>query len=410
MQFHHATLPNGLTVLGETNASALSVAMGFFVRTGSRDEIGDESGVSHFLEHMVFKGTERRDALQVNRDFDRIGADNNAFTSEEMTVYYASVLPEYMQPSLDILADILRPSLRDSDFQTEKKVIKDEIARYEVRPEWAAYDQSRKLFFGDHPLGHSILGTRESVDALTSRQMMDYFLRRYSAANVIAVAAGNYNWDEFLASVGAKCGSWNGGPVAARRREETKPRPGLQIIPREKTTQEYVMMWAPGPSAESPLRYAAHVLTSIIGDYTGSRLYWELVDPGFADSADISYVDGDAAGAFLLSYSCQPETAAANLKIVERVAAEIQRDGVTDDELRVARTRLAAREVRGSERTHRRMLGVGRDWIYLNEYRTLDDELAAVDAVNHAAIRELLDRYPLRDWMTVALGPLEKFD
>ncbi len=409
--FHQTTLPNGLQILGETNSSALSVALGFFVRTGARDEVAGESGVSHFLEHMVFKGTERRDAIQVNRDFDKIGADNNAFTSEEMTCYHAAVLPEYVPQALDILADILRPSLRENDFQTEKKVIKDEIARYEVRPDWSVYDQSRKRFFGDHPLGQSILGTRESIDALAREQMLDYFRRRYAAGNIVAVAAGNFEWDAFVNLVREHCGEWNGAKAAMPRQKAEAPRrPGLHTIPREKLNQEYVMMWAPAPPADSPLRYAAHVLTSIIGDYTGSRLYWALVDPGLADSADISYIDADGAGAFLLSFSCQPESAAQNLATVRRVLDEVQTKGVTDDELRVARTRLAAREVRGNERTHRRMLAVGRDWLYLNQYRTLDDELAAVDAVDQKAIRDLLARYPLRDLMTVALGPLDRLE
>src|SRR6478735_5747882 len=139
MTFHQHTLPNGLTILGETNPAALSVAVGFFVKTGSRDETPEVSGVSHFLEHMVFKGTPRRTALDVNRDFDKIGADYNAFTSEENTVFYSAILPEYLPQAVDILADILRPSLRDDDFNMEKKVIIEEIGMYEDRPGWSAY-------------------------------------------------------------------------------------------------------------------------------------------------------------------------------------------------------------------------------------------------------------------------------
>src|SRR3954454_9997237 len=127
MQFHHHRLPNGLNIIGETSPSARSVAIVFFVRTGSRDETPAECGVSHFLEHMVFKGTPRRTAWDVNRDFDKIGANYNAFTSEENTVFYAAVLPEYLPPALDILADILRPTLRPEDFDTEKNVIIEEI-------------------------------------------------------------------------------------------------------------------------------------------------------------------------------------------------------------------------------------------------------------------------------------------
>ncbi|MCX7701364.1 MAG: insulinase family protein [Gemmataceae bacterium] len=409
MPFHHLTLPNGLQVLGETNPGALSVAVGFFVRTGARDERDNESGVSHFLEHMAFKGTERRDAIQVNRDFDRIGADNNAFTSEELTVYHASVLPEYLPQVFDILADILRPALREDDFLTEKNVIKDEIARYEVRPEWLVYDISRRRYFGEHPLGRSILGTRESIDALTREQMLDYFRRRYAASNIIVSVAGNFDWNELVALTERHCGDWNGLHVPPRQLSESPCRAGLELISRERFNQEYVMMWAPGPAANSPCRFAAAVLDSIIGDYTGSRLYWELVDPGLVESADFSYLDAEGAGAYLVSFICSPEKTASNLEIVRRVLRQVQEHGVTDEELRTARTRLASREVRSHERTHRRMLSIGDDWIYLNQYRTLDDELAAIDSVDAKAIRELLERYPLRDFMTVALGPLAKF-
>src|SRR5256885_2890839 len=140
MPFHHPVLPNGLTIIGETSPSARSAAVGFFVRTGSRDETPEVSGVSHFLEHMVFKGTPNRTALDVNQDFDRIGAHYNAFTSEENTVFYAAILPEYLPEAVDILADILRPSLRGEDFELEKKVIIEEIGMYEDQPMWAAHD------------------------------------------------------------------------------------------------------------------------------------------------------------------------------------------------------------------------------------------------------------------------------
>src|SRR5258708_16825137 len=167
MTFHQHTLSNGLTILGETNPAALSVAVAFWVKTGSRDETAEISGVSHFLEHMVFKGTPRRNAITVNKDFSRIGADNNAWTSEENTAFHAVVLPEFLPEVVDVLADILRPSLRGEDFDTEKKVILDEIVRYEVQPGWAVYDHARKQFYNGHPLGNSVLGTTASITALT---------------------------------------------------------------------------------------------------------------------------------------------------------------------------------------------------------------------------------------------------
>ena len=222
MTFHQHTLPNGLTILGETNPAALSVAVAFWVKTGSRDETSDVSGVSHFLEHMVFKGTPRRDAFAVNRDFSRIGADNNAWTSEENTVFHAVVLPEFLPEVVDVLADILRPSLRGEDFDTEKKVILDEIVRYEVQPGWAVYDHARKNFYAGHPLGNSVLGTTESITALTRDQMADYFGRRYVAPNIVAVAAGNFDWPKFVALVEKACGHWpTGEPPRGPQRTET---------------------------------------------------------------------------------------------------------------------------------------------------------------------------------------------
>src|SRR5712692_5532805 len=165
MAFHDQVLKNGLQIIGETSPSARSVAVGFFVRTGARDETDDVSGVTHFLEHMVFKGTPHRTALDVNRDFDRIGAHYNAFTSEENTVFYAAILPEYLPPAVDILADILRPSLRDEDFDMEKNVIIEEIGMYEDQPMWSAYDAAKRAYFAEHPLGNTVLGSKGTITA-----------------------------------------------------------------------------------------------------------------------------------------------------------------------------------------------------------------------------------------------------
>src|SRR5262249_6216923 len=192
--FHKHTLANGLQIIGETSPSARSVAIGFFVRTGSRDETPEVSGVTHFLEHMIFKGSERRSYLDVHRDFDRIGAHYHAYTSEENTVLYAALLPEYLPQAVDLLADILRPSLRGEDFDMEKNVIIEEIGMYEDQPMWSAYDHAKKAFFAEHPLGNSILGTPESITALRREQMHAYFQRRYVAPNITVVAAGNFDW------------------------------------------------------------------------------------------------------------------------------------------------------------------------------------------------------------------------
>ncbi|MBY0523671.1 MAG: insulinase family protein [Gemmataceae bacterium] len=410
MSFHNEVLPNGLRIIGETSPSARSVSLGFFVRTGARDEAPEVSGVSHFLEHMVFKGTPHRSALEVNRDFDRIGADYNAFTSEENTVFHAAVLPEYLPQSVDILADILRPSLRDEDFDMEKKVIIEEIGMYDDQPMWSAYDQAKRIFFADHPLGNSILGTKESVGGLKREQMHEYFQRRYVASNVMVVVAGNFDWSRFVGLVQDKCGSWQAGPIGRDHMREATISSALKVVPRAKVTQEHVFEICPGPPPQSPLRYAAEALAMAIGDDSGSRLYWELVDPGLADSADTGFHEYDGAGAFYTSFSCAPERTEENLAIVQNVMDDVQNKGITEDELRQAKSKVTSRVVRGNERPKGRMQAIGMTWTYLNEYRTVDDEVQAFDAVDLKQVREVLDRYPINRLTTLALGPVEKLE
>ena len=409
MPFHTHTLPNGLQIIGETNPAALCVALAFWVKTGARDETPDVSGVSHFLEHMVFKGTEKRNAFAVNRDFSKIGADNNAFTSEENTVFHASFLPEFLPEAVDVLADIMRPSLRQADFDTEKSVILDEIVRYEVQPGWATYDNARRIHFGDHPLGNSILGTTDDIKRLQCDQMQAYFSKRYVGPNIQVVAAGNYDWPRLVELAEKACAHWPTGTVERKDRRETKGVGGMHVLtrPRDKVSQQYALMISSAPSAESPLRYAAAMLATAIGDYTGSRLFWALTDPGLAEEAGMGADECDAAGAYYTSFNCDPENASECYGIVREVLEDVQQNGLSADEFEQAKTKIVSREVRAGERTHRRMLTIAKDWAYLGQYRTLDDELAAWDAVDLTMIRELLDRYPLTEYTTTTLGPLE---
>ncbi|MDB5310493.1 MAG: ptrA 1 [Gemmataceae bacterium] len=410
MPFHTHTLPNGLQLIGETSPSARSAALGFFVRTGSRDETPDVAGVSHFLEHMMFKGTPRRTALDVNLDFDRIGASYNAYTSEENTVYYAAVLPEYLPRAVDILADILRPSLRTEDFDTEKQVILEEIGMYEDQPGWAAGDHARRIYYAGHPLGNSVLGSKESVTALARDQMHAYFARRYSPTNIVVSAAGNFEWDGFVQLIAAACSKWEPGEAGRTNRTEWGGVGGLHVLTREKVQQEHVMFMAGGPPADSPLRYAADTLALAVGDDSGSRLYWALVDPGLAESADCSYHENDGSGCAYASYSCEPDQVAGNLEIVRKVLADVQRGSITEDELRQAKSKIASRVVRGSERPMGRMQAIASAWTYTGEYRDVDTELANFDAVTLADVRAYLDRYPIDKTTVIAFGPVAKLE
>ena len=404
MQFRHTTLENGLQVIAELNEQARSVASGFFVRAGSRDEAPEIAGVSHFLEHMVFKGTERRDALAVNRDFDRVGAKHNAQTSEEDTVYHATCLPEYLPKTFAVLADILRPTLREEDFETEKKVIIEEIRMYLDNPMMVAYEAAKAAHFTPHPLGQSVLGTIESITALTSAQMRDYFARRYSPANIVLAVAGKVGWDQVVDLAREHCGHWTG---AAATREATVPRGtgAFQAILRAEDRQQTVLGVADAPPLESDDRYAAALLTTILGDHTGSRLYWDLIDPGHADGVEISYQDYNGAGAFYTFLSCEPEQAQENLGRIADAYHLIQSEGPTAEELTQAQNKVLARTVLRSERPMGRLMPLGFHWTYRREHLPVDREMQAYSAVTVADVRRVLDRWPLLPMTIVSVGP-----
>lgn len=273
---------------------------------------------------------------------------------------------------------------------------------------WSAYDRAKRIYFADHPLGNSILGTPESIRALKRDQMYAYFERRYTAPNITVVGAGNFDWPHLVDLVQKHCGGWNSGPVG---RKEVRPAPGsgtFEVNTKSKVTQEHLILISPGPAADSPLRYAADTLALVVGDDSGSRLYWELVDPGLADSADTSFHDYEGTGSFYTSLSCDPDQAQENLAIAQGVLGAVQEGGITEEELRQAKSKILSRVVRGSERPMGRMQAIGMAWTYLHKYRTVDEELKAFDAVTVDAIREVLDSFPLDRVTTFALGPLEK--
>ncbi len=303
MEFREFVLPNGLEIVAECNPRAYATALGFFVDTGSRDELPELSGVSHFLEHMVFKGTPRRTADDVNRELDELGSHSNAYTSEEHTVYYATVLPEYQTEALDLLADIMRPSLRQDDFDTEKQVILEEILKYEDQPPFGAHEKCMAAFFQDHPLGNSILGTTASVSQLTSDAMRTYFNRRYSPGNLKLVASGRVDFEALVSAVRERCDWWE--PVPSRRvLAPADIHEGRQFFTKEMATQQYAVQITRGPAADDPDRHAARILATIVGDDSGSRLYWELVDTGLAEYAGMGPYEFQGTGIFMTYLCC----------------------------------------------------------------------------------------------------------
>ncbi|MEZ6053891.1 MAG: pitrilysin family protein [Planctomycetaceae bacterium] len=406
MSFHKHYLDNGLPVIAELSDDVHSSAVGFFVRTGSRDESPEIAGVSHFLEHMVFKGTEKYSADDVNRIFDEIGAKYNASTSEEITLFYAAVLPEYLPRAFELLASLMQPTLRSDDFDMEKQVILEEILMYEDMPTFSAYEKVMASHFADHPLGNSILGSNQSITDLTVDQMRAYHASRYQTANITLAVTGRANWAEVLRLAERHCSNWPQG-IPDRRTDEAHAVGQVEVFPREGSLQQHVMQIAAAPAAADDLRFAADLLSVIVGDDAGSRLYWELVDPGHAEAAEVGYNEYDGSGTWMTYLSCAPEETLTNLGRIQSVYERVNQEGVSEDELEQARNKALSRIVLRSERPMGRLSSLGSNWVYRNEYRSVTDDLNAYRAITPDDIRRLLERYPLAQTTTVAVGPLE---
>jgi predicted Zn-dependent peptidase len=398
-------LPNGLEIAAECNPSAYTMSMGFFVKTGARDESDDIAGVSHFLEHMVFKGTARRSADDVNRQFDEMGAYYNAYTNEESTVFYAAVLPEYQAATLDMLADILRPSLREEDFNVEKKVILEEIQMYEDQPPFGADEKCRAAFFGNHPLGRSVLGTLDSIKQLEVAAMRQYFERRYAPNNIVLVATGRVDFDALVADTERFCGAWKKADNA-RLKTPFEAKLGFHRIERPTANQQYALQMAVGPDADHPLRNAAKLLAMVLGDDTGSRLYWELIDPGVAEQVETGHGEYEGAGVFLTYLSCAPEDAEESLERLEKVYHDAEAEGFTEAEVQQAKSKVKSRLVLSSERPRGRLSLVAGDWVYRREYFTLEQELEHWAAIKADDLTEVLRQFPLSKSLTFSIGPL----
>jgi len=405
VNFKHFKLGNGLNVVAECRPSAVSVGIGFFVKAGARDESDALSGVSHFLEHMMFKGTEKRSALDITYEMGAIGAQANAFTSEESTVYYMAVLPEYFAKAMELLSDMMRSSLEQKEFDVEKKVILEEIALYQDRPTYVLLENALSTFFASHPAGNSVLGTIESISALTRDQMWEYFQSRYHPSNMVLAVSGNFSFEELEDLCNQHCGSWITG-FTTRERPLYHPHTGpiiKKVLRKQDLNRSHVMLLSPGPEVNHTYQYEADVLTTILGDSSGSRLYWELIDKGLADSASIESEQMDGVGVSYAYASTTPEMLDKVTEVLKKVMSNPL--DFTADDLERAITKTATRLVLQGESSMKRMMSCGFDWMYEGKYVSLEEELRLTKAVNRKSIEKLVEEFPFIPSHEVCLLP-----
>jgi predicted Zn-dependent peptidase len=403
VKFQHRRLANGLQIIAEENSDAHSFAAGLFVKAGSRDESPQIGGVSHFLEHMMFKGSSQYTWEDVNRIFDEIGARYNAYTTQEMTAYYANVLPEFTARAIEHLSHLLRPAIRQSDFDTEKKVILEEITMYLDDPGHRVYESLMEAHFGEHPLARSVLGTMQSIQELRRDQMAEYFSRNYGPANMVLSATGRLDFNLVIDLAEKYCGKWESGSAA---RTNTMPtyHAGKREMTDAKLNRQYTMAMTAGPSAQDERRYAARVLADVIGEAEGSRFYWGLVDNAVAEDAEFGFYPHDGCGSFYISLVTEPERAARAMEIARNELMKVKHD-LTEEEVERTKNKIESGLVLQGEAPMGRMRSMAGNWIYTGEYKSLEQDMASLAAINADSLRSLMQDFPFDPMTVVSLGP-----
>ncbi|KPL22744.1 MAG: hypothetical protein AMJ75_07490 [Phycisphaerae bacterium SM1_79] len=406
MEFKKKELANGLCVIGEVNKSAKSAAVGFFVKTGARDETLQINGVSHFLEHMLFKGTDKLSAFEVNEAFDRTGAEFNAATGEEYTIFYAKVLPEYLVEITKLWIELMRPALRDEDFDIEKNVIKEEIAMYQDLPSFDVMDRCRNLHFDGHPCGNSVLGSEDSITNLTSLQMCDYFMRRYAPNNMVLACAGNFEWGQICSIAEKFCSKWE-RQEAGRELEDCAGSKKKERIEKANLAREHICLMSPGVSARDPRRFAAALLGVVVGDDVGSRYFWELVDKALAEAAAMQFGAMDGTGVFHSYIRCSSENVTKVLDTIKGIFRSLSLDGISEQELQKAKNKTLSALVLKNELPMGRLLDLGFNWMYLEQYRAIEEDINSIKAVTVEDVHSLIEQFDLGEFTQLSIGPVQ---
>lgn len=397
-------LPSGLTLLLESDPHAQSVAAGFFVATGARDEAPEEMGVSHFLEHLMFKGSERLSAAELGARLDDLGGHVNAFTGEEATVYHAAALPERTEELLSTLAELLRPALRPADLEPERGVILEEIAMYAEQPATRAAEELRAAYWGAHPLGHRVLGTPQTVGALSRGALERHWRARYGADRITLVVTGAFEEEEVRGWAARALRDWDSSGAAPL---PPAPLPvhagGVRLIEDPALGRVHAAFALPGLPTAHPLREAAELLGELIGGENGA-LYWAVVDPGQADSADLAHLDFRDAGVFEGGFSCDPERTAPVLADVRRVLAQAE-TLITPAAVRRVARKAAVSGLLRAETPQGRLFSLGLDYLATGVVQSAQAQAERLQRISPEEVRAALRACPLDRWTAVVLGP-----
>ena len=419
-----SVLPGGLRVVTEFLPSVRSVALGIWVGVGSRDEDVPHAGATHYLEHLLFKGTRKRTALEISSVMDAVGGEMNAFTAKEYTCYYARVLDADLPLAIDVLSDMVTASLIEPrDVDAERNVVLEEIAMNDDDPTDSVHEAFTTHLFGDTPLGRPILGTVDSINGITREQIHEHYVARYTPPHLVVAAAGNVDHDAMVAGVRAAFGPALSGFGAA---EPAGPRlrgsgglwdgygpaagTGVKLVSRS-IEQANLVLGCEGLARTDDRRFALGVLNAALGGGMSSRLFQEVREKrGLAYSVYSFTAQHADTGLWGVYVGCLPSKADEVLSICTDELAKVIADGLSDAELDRGKGQVRGGIVLGLEDPSSRMTRLGKSELVYPRLEPVDEVIAAIDAVNHDDVRAIAEEVLARPKTLAVVGPFDDPD
>ncbi|MFD2044152.1 M16 family metallopeptidase [Ornithinibacillus salinisoli] len=383
------TSKNGLRVVLENIPSVRSVTIGIWVLTGSRNENEANNGISHFLEHMFFKGTETRSATDIAEAFDSIGGQVNAFTSKEYTCYYAKVIDTHKEYALEILADMFfNSSFDEEEMEREKKVVYEEIKMYEDTPDDIVHDILARASYGEHPLGYPILGTEKQLKTFKPQTLRNYIKERYTPENVVVSVAGNVD-ESFIGKVESYFGAYES---TNNPQSISEPAFMANHIERNKDTEQaHLCIGYNGIAVGHENIYSLVIMNNVLGGSMSSRLFQEVREKQGLAYSVFSYHSSFLDSGMLTIYAGTGKDQLSLLKdTIEKTTETLIANGLSDKELKNSKEQLKGSLMLSLESTNSRMSRNGKNELLLKRHRTLDEMITEIDAVNHASIQEVI--------------------
>ena len=407
MDHRITTLAGGLRIISETLPSVRSVSVGCWVDAGSRDEQGSEAGCSHFLEHLLFKGSDRLSAREIAEAFDAMGARSNAFTSKEYTCYWAQLRDADLSTGLDLLAEMLqRPAFRQEEIDSESQVVLEEINMNEDDPSDVAHDRFARALWGEHALASPVLGTKESITGMSRDTIAGYWRRRYHAPNVVIAAAGHLDHDELVAMVSERFGDLDGDAVG-HDHQNAPVSAAVDVVQRD-TEQAHLVVGGEALRRGDERRFSFGLLNHVMGSGMSSRLFRKIREErGLAYAVYAFRMPYADSGAYGIYVGTTPHQTDQVMELVRAELANVAADGLEPEELERAKGNMKGAMALSMEDTNSRMVRLGRHELTAIDHLSLDETVARIEAVTLDDVHQVATEIYGGPIVLGAVGPFE---